>query len=163
MSVKSLLLTMANYNANINQQMWASIKHLTPEQYVATETYSRGSIRKQVLHMAAAEIRWLAGFRQDPEQEKFSPSAQEYGTMAAAEALLQESNQDMINFIDGLTEERLNQPAMPGMNVPLAAAYLHVLNHGTDHRAQVFRLLEDAGAPTFNQDFIFYLLEQAPS
>lgn len=33
----------------------------------------------------------------------------------------------------------------------------HVVNHGTDHRAQVLRLLHDFGAPTFEQDFMNYL------
>jgi uncharacterized damage-inducible protein DinB len=32
-----------------------------------------------------------------------------------------------------------------------------MVNHGTDHRAQVLRSLHDFGAPTFNQDLIIHL------
>ncbi len=32
----------------------------------------------------------------------------------------------------------------------------HVVNHTTDHRAQMLRLLYDLGAPTFEQDFVIY-------
>jgi hypothetical protein len=44
-------------------------------------------------------------------------------------------------------------------NVPKKLPILRLVNHGTDHRAQVLRLLHDLGAPTFNQDLIIYLWE----
>ena len=34
---------------------------------------------------------------------------------------------------------------------------LHVANHGTDHRAQLLRLLNDLGVKTTSQDYIFYV------
>ena len=36
---------------------------------------------------------------------------------------------------------------------------LHVVNHGTDHRAQVLRILHDLGVKTVSQDFIFYVYD----
>lgn len=36
---------------------------------------------------------------------------------------------------------------------------LHVANHGTDHRAQILRLLNDLGLKTEFQDYIFYVYE----
>jgi uncharacterized damage-inducible protein DinB len=33
---------------------------------------------------------------------------------------------------------------------------IHVVNHGTDHRAQILRLLHDLGVKTTSQDYIFY-------
>jgi uncharacterized damage-inducible protein DinB len=33
---------------------------------------------------------------------------------------------------------------------------VHVVNHGTDHRAQLLRLLNDLGVETVSQDYIFY-------
>lgn len=33
---------------------------------------------------------------------------------------------------------------------------LHVANHGTDHRAQLLRLLNDLGVNTQYQDYVFY-------
>jgi uncharacterized damage-inducible protein DinB len=36
---------------------------------------------------------------------------------------------------------------------------LHVINHGTDHRAQLLRLLNDLGAKTTSQDYIFYVYD----
>ncbi len=36
---------------------------------------------------------------------------------------------------------------------------LHVANHGTDHRAQILRLLHDLGVKTTSQDYIFYVYD----
>lgn len=36
---------------------------------------------------------------------------------------------------------------------------LHVVNHGTDHRAQLLRLLNDLGVKTTSQDYIFYVYD----
>jgi uncharacterized damage-inducible protein DinB len=36
---------------------------------------------------------------------------------------------------------------------------LHVVNHGTDHRAQILRVLNDLGVKTSSQDYIFYVYE----
>jgi uncharacterized damage-inducible protein DinB len=32
----------------------------------------------------------------------------------------------------------------------------HIVNHGTDHRAQILQLCHAYGAPTFEQDMFFY-------
>jgi uncharacterized damage-inducible protein DinB len=36
---------------------------------------------------------------------------------------------------------------------------LHVVNHGTDHRAQLLRILHDLGVKTTSQDYIFYVYD----
>ena len=36
---------------------------------------------------------------------------------------------------------------------------LQVVNHGTDHRAQLFRNLNDLGVKTESQDYIFYVYD----
>jgi uncharacterized damage-inducible protein DinB len=36
---------------------------------------------------------------------------------------------------------------------------LHVANHGTDHRAQLLRALNDLGVKTTSQDYIFYVYD----
>ncbi|MEO0565229.1 MAG: DinB family protein, partial [Chloroflexota bacterium] len=36
---------------------------------------------------------------------------------------------------------------------------LHVVNHGTVHRAQILRLLKDLGIKTGPQDYVFYIYD----
>jgi uncharacterized damage-inducible protein DinB len=38
---------------------------------------------------------------------------------------------------------------------------LHVGNHGTDHRAQLLRLLNDLGVKTASQDYISYVYDNS--
>lgn len=38
---------------------------------------------------------------------------------------------------------------------------LHVVNHGTDHRAQILRALNDLGVATTSQDYVFYAYDHA--
>jgi uncharacterized damage-inducible protein DinB len=44
---------------------------------------------------------------------------------------------------------------------PIAPILLHVINHGTDHRAQILAMLNQLGGETVEQDLIFYLREKA--
>jgi uncharacterized damage-inducible protein DinB len=63
--------------------------------------------------------------------------------------------------LDALTpddlERQLHWPGRPPIYV--WEALLQVVNHGTDHRAQVLAGLHQLGAPTFMQDFIFHAIE----
>jgi uncharacterized damage-inducible protein DinB len=43
------------------------------------------------------------------------------------------------------------------MRGPVWQALLHTVNHGTDHRAQVLRILQEFEAPTFDQGLIIQL------
>lgn len=36
---------------------------------------------------------------------------------------------------------------------------LHVVNHGTDHRAQILRLINDLRVRTAPQDYVFYVYD----
>jgi uncharacterized damage-inducible protein DinB len=65
----------------------------------------------------------------------------------------------MLGYVSGLEEQQL-EAAVPGMDEPAWQVFAHVANHGTDHRAQILRLLHDLGAPTFSQDFMIYLWER---
>jgi uncharacterized damage-inducible protein DinB len=65
----------------------------------------------------------------------------------------------MLNYVSGLDEAAL-EATVPGLNEPAWQILAHVANHGTGHRAQILRLLDDLGAPTFDQDLIIFLWER---
>lgn len=44
-------------------------------------------------------------------------------------------------------------------NLILWQVLLHVVNHATDHRAQLLRILHDLGVKTGPQDYIFYVYD----
>jgi uncharacterized damage-inducible protein DinB len=56
---------------------------------------------------------------------------------------------------DMLFDKPITEPE-EDKNLMVWQVLLHVVNHGTDHRAQLLRLLNDLGVETTSQDFIFY-------
>jgi uncharacterized damage-inducible protein DinB len=63
----------------------------------------------------------------------------------------------VLEYAASLSEDDLKyQPK----NLPLTVwqTLLHLVNHGTDHRAQVLRALHGFDAPTFDQDFVFHVM-----
>jgi uncharacterized damage-inducible protein DinB len=47
-----------------------------------------------------------------------------------------------------------NATGSPG---PRWQILLHIINHGTDHRSTMLQKLAEYGAPTFDQDLVFWL------
>jgi uncharacterized damage-inducible protein DinB len=66
-------------------------------------------------------------------------------------------------YLAGLTDEMLEARPItdPEEDKELIVwqVLLHVANHGTDHRAQLLRLLHDLGVKTEGQDYIFYVYD----
>jgi uncharacterized damage-inducible protein DinB len=58
---------------------------------------------------------------------------------------------------DTLSEKPITQEE--DKNLIVWQVLLHVVNHGTDHRAQLLRILHDLGVKTESQDYIFYVYD----
>jgi uncharacterized damage-inducible protein DinB len=144
------------YHYALTRRLWESIQHLSDEQFVAQIPYSRGSIRDHLVHLATTDTRWLRGLQGQPDARllKFNPA--DYPTRQAAQTLWDGVAQDALAYISGLDDDAM-QRTPPGMPGPAWQVLMHLANHGTDHRAQVLRALHDFGAPTFDQDLIYYL------
>ena len=70
--------------------------------------------------------------------------------------------QNMRDYLANLRDEQLfEKPFADGEDKDLILwqVLLHVVNHGTDHRAQLLRLLNDLGVKTESQDYIFYVYD----
>jgi uncharacterized damage-inducible protein DinB len=59
---------------------------------------------------------------------------------------------------DMLFDKPIEEPE-EDKNLIVWQVLLHVVNHGTDHRAQLLRLLNDLGVKTVSQDYIFYVYD----
>jgi uncharacterized damage-inducible protein DinB len=70
-----------------------------------------------------------------------------------------EVEQMVRGYLAGLEDDMLTEKPLQGEdeNLLLWQVLLHVVNHGTDHRAQLLRFLHDLGAETESQDYIFYV------
>jgi uncharacterized damage-inducible protein DinB len=149
-----MIQQLVEYHTAMTRNVWESIGKITDEQFVADDSYSRGSIRNLMVHLASTDRRWLAGLKNLPEvgHLKF----EDFPTIAKGRKAFDSSAQDLAKYVDTLSEAELDQKAN-GMADPRWVVLMHMINHGTDHRATVLQRLHEFGAPTFNQDYILWL------
>lgn len=159
MLTTDVIHTMIAYNYAYQRRLWESIMTLTDAQFAADIPYSLGSIRTHMTHLASVDTRWLMGIKEMPGAREFNYEPQEYPTRESVRALCEAAAAAVIEYAATATEADL---ARLPQRIPLTVwqILLHVVNHGTDHRAQVLRALHDLGAPTFGQDLVFYLFER---
>lgn len=144
------------YHQAMTRRVWESIQHLSEEQFVAEIPHSHGSVRNQMVHLATTDARWIRCLQGHPEARQLTFDPANYPTRQSAQALWESIAQEVLEYVTGLDEaDFFDVPA--GMIGPTWQVLMHIANHGTDHRAQILRLLHDSSAPTFDQDFIMYL------
>ena len=150
-----MIRTFIEYHINMTRRVWDSINQITEEQFIADDSYSRGSIRNLMVHITRTDQRWLRGLKNLPVPNgdfKF----ENYSTRSAARDYFDKTAAEMIAFVATLNDAdmELNPTNLPGLRWTIR---LHLANHGTDHRATVLQSLHELGAPTFDQDFIMWL------
>lgn len=156
MKSSEMIQTLFAYHYELYDRVWDSIDGLTKAQFMQEDAYSRGSLHHQMLHVANADGRWLRGLQGDPEARQYTLSPADYPTRVAVRQIWDETRQAVTAYVAALTDDDLAQMA-PGMMGPNWQVLVHIVNHGTDHRAQILRQLHDLGAPTFDQDLILHL------
>ncbi len=144
-----------DYHFTVNHKVWDTcIVPLSDAQFTADDAYSHGSIRNQLVHLMSVDARWFAGLRGVTVPEHASPD--DYPDRAALRAAWDRVEGDMRAYLAALTDADLARP-YPGAEVMQRWEVLfHVLNHATDHRAQLLTLLNRMGAATFGQDYAYY-------
>ncbi len=149
------------YHFSQNRELWDRyIMPLPQEQFIQDAGYSHGSVRNQIIHMISADDSWFSALRGADFPRPLNPA--EFGDRAAIRAHWDDVEQSMRAYLAGLRDDMLStKPFPPGedQDLILWQVLLHVVNHGTDHRAQLLRLLNDRGVKTTSQDYIFYVYD----
>ncbi len=151
-----------DYHYKTYARIWESIDTLDEAQFKEKVAYSVGSLRDHMVHQMDVDRGWASVIRDEERPKGLNPV--HFGTRAAVKEHWDRSEAEVRERLADLTDELLAAdkhfdlpPAWGGsQDTPLWMVLTHVLNHGTDHRAQVLRLLHDQGAPTFAQDLIFH-------
>ncbi len=149
-----LVRTFIEYHIDMTRRVWDSIEHITDEQFLADDPYSRGSIRNLMVHIISTDRRWLSGLKNGPDVGHLT--FDDYPTRKKAQDLFESVAKDFSAYITTVTQEELDQTP-PEFTNPRWAVLLHLVNHGTDHRSTILQKLTVFGAPTFDQDFIIWL------
>lgn len=150
-----------NYHFAENRKLWDRyVSALSEEQFTQALDYSRGSIHNQILHLISCDQTWFSGLRGAEIPDDLDPA--DFADRAAIRTHWDRVEQTMRAYLADLRDDMLFvKPFEEGEdeNLILWQVLLHVVNHGTDHRAQLLRQLNDLGVKTEYQDYIFYVYE----
>ena len=147
------------YNYWANNRVWKHVIALSEEQFTRPSDYSMGSVSQQVTHQMFAEELWLSRIRNDDEVVK----ARRYASRVAIASHWKSVEQAWLAYLDTLTDAALDEEII--FNSQTYGTTFHnlrweglmqILNHSTDHRAQILSLIHQVGGDTSEQDFIFY-------
>lgn len=146
------------YHIAENRKLWDQyIVPLPQDLFVQPVAYSVGSIRDQIVHMVNVEDAWFSDLLGTANPRP----ARDPADYAERDKLRQAWNAveaDMMDYLTVLQDDMLFTRPLSGedANLLLWQILLHIANHGTDHRAQILRLLHDVGVRTGPQDYVFY-------
>jgi len=151
-----------DYHFSENRKMWDSyVTLLTHERFTKDIHYSHGSVREQIVHLMSADVIWYSELRGVELSAPFPPA--NFDDREIIRAHWDRVEQNMRDYLaelrdDMLFDKPIEEPE-EDKDLIMWQVLLHVANHGTDHRAQLLRLLNDLGVKTTSQDYIFYVYE----
>lgn len=149
-----------DYHFAENRSLWDHfVAPLSQEQFTQPVNYSHGSVRDQIVHLLSVDDTWFSGLRGVEIPESLNPAHFDDRTIIRVH--WDNVEQNMREYLANLRDDMLLDKPLEGEDKDLSLwqVLLHVANHGTDHRAQILRLLNDLGIRTPPQDYIFYVYD----
>jgi uncharacterized damage-inducible protein DinB len=151
-----------DYHLAENRNLWEThVMPLSQEQFTQPVTYSVGSVRNQIVHLMSVDNSWFSALRGVGVPHALNPV--HFHDRKIIRARWDTIEQSMREYLATLRDEMLFEKPFPDgedKDLILWQVLLHVGNHGTDHRAQLLRLLNDLGAKTVSQDYVFYAYDK---
>jgi uncharacterized damage-inducible protein DinB len=160
---KQDILTLYQYNQWANGLILRAAAQVTHGQFLAKASYPHGGLRGTLLHILFAE--WIWRKRWEGNSPIYRLNEEDFPTFESLRTRWLEEDKLLMSFVDGLTDERLNGRVRytstrgePYERI-LWQAMAHVVNHGTQHRAEAAALLTDLGHSPGDVDMVYFLDE----
>jgi uncharacterized damage-inducible protein DinB len=160
---KSDILPLYQYNQWANARILNAASNVTQEQYLAPASFPHGGLRGTLVHALFAEWIWRMRWEGTSPGRRLKP--EDFPTFESLRARWAEEEKSLMAFVDGLTDERLDSEfsytsteGTPHTRV-LWQAMAHLVNHGTQHRAEAAAILTDFGHSPGDVDLIKFLIE----
>ncbi|MEL6525463.1 MAG: DinB family protein [Chloroflexota bacterium] len=158
--------TLLNYNYWAHHQLFDCLETISETDFLADSDYSSGSMQVQLVHIMWAEATWYARLHDQPRPPF---TAEDYPTLHEIKTKWQAIETDWRTYIASLSLSDLDTryDITPYTGNPYHATVqeiiAHVVNHGTNHRAQILQHIHNAGGQTFEQDMSRYFRERNSS
>jgi uncharacterized damage-inducible protein DinB len=151
-----------DYNYWAHDRILRQVARLSQEQFAADLGYSWGGVRGTLVHVLGTERAWRARWRGDGDAALTQPDLASAGDLATA---WEENQAAMRDFLATLTADDFDRDivyARQGRRYshPLWTQLVHVVNHGTQHRAEVAAMLTNYGHSPGDIDFSLFMRER---
>jgi uncharacterized damage-inducible protein DinB len=163
------LRTLFEYNDWASARIMRVLLEVTPEQFTAPNNSSYGSLRGTLVHILRSVMIWRQRLRGDPMPagipvETDFPTPQVlYEAWKAEEALMRADLQGLSDAdVQKVIEYKSSKTADQGLAYKnkLGEILTHVVNHGTQHRAEAAAMLTDFNHSPGDLDLILYFREK---
>jgi uncharacterized damage-inducible protein DinB len=158
---KQDILTLYKYNQWANGKILEAAHNVTQEQYLAEASFPHGGLRSTLTHLLFAEWIWRNRWEGNSPASRFKP--EEFPTLDSLLQRWQEEERKLMDFVERVTDEKLASPfqykntkGIPKENI-LWHSMAHVVNHGTQHRAEAAAMLTDFGCSPGDLDLIYFV------
>jgi uncharacterized damage-inducible protein DinB len=150
-----------DYHFAENRKLWDYVTQLSDEQFTQPVDYSHGSVRDQIVHLMNVDDVWFSELQSIELLEELNPADLEDRNVLRAhwDSIEQKVRDYLAELRDDMLFDKPIKEPEEDKDLIVWQVLLHVANHGTDHRAQTLRLLNDLGVKTMYQDYIFYVYE----
>ena len=158
---KQDILVLYKYNQWANGKILNAAANVTADQFLAGASYPHGGLRGTLVHALFAEWIWRTRWEGSSPSSRLKP--EDFPGFEALQARWLLEEQKLMKFVESCTDEQLNSPFQytstrgdPRENI-LWHAMAHLVNHGTQHRAEAAALLTDYGCSPGDVDMIYFL------
>lgn len=160
--MKTTFIHLFHYHFSENKRVIEIAKSLSDEKLHEEVKYSIGSIMNHLRHLVYVDDGWLSDIA---DLVPLIDEPQEFMLEALMDFTL-DIEKRMFTFLsDQNDDDFFRKPINEGddKDLYLWQILFHIINHGTDHRAQLHRLLHDQGVKTESQDYVFHAYENPVS
>ena len=157
------ILLLYKYNQWANAKILNAASDVTPEQYLAPASFPHGGLRGTLVHALFAEWIWRTRWKGTSPTNRLKP--EDFPTLDSLRTRWRAEEKELMEFVEAVTDERLNSPfdykntsGKPFTQI-LWQVMVHVVNHGSQHRAEAAAILTDLGHSPGDIDLISFLTE----
>lgn len=157
---KDDILTLYKYNQWANGKILGATANVSREQFLADASYPHGGLRSTLVHTLFAQWIWRNRWIGISPSERLKPD--QFPTFEALHASWMEDEKALMQFVDDLTDEKLNSVIQYKNTKGVAFEQVlwkmmaHVVNHGTQHRAEAAAMLTEYGCSPGDVDMIYF-------
>lgn len=143
------LPTLVRYHIRVNELILDRSAELTEEEFRREATTDNGSAYETLLHMLVVDWSWRE-FSIGNDDDDSYPEGWLFPDLATIRAFWAEEHARLLAYAGSLDEAQLteiltSQEEDGPFSAPRWEAIVHIVNHGTQHRAEMARYLTECG------------------